>query len=111
MREKLIHFASREAMNIEGLGPAIVTNLLDAGLINDAADFYHLRLEDLVKIERMGEKSAKKLLAAIEASKQAGLDKLLFALGIRYVGAKAAGKPGETFADNGSSQSGVIWKL
>jgi len=91
LREKLIHFASREAMNIEGLGPATVTNLLEAGLVNDAADFYRLRLEDLVKIERMGEKSATKLLAAIEASKQAGLDKVLFALGIRYVGAKVAG--------------------
>ncbi|MBP2641249.1 MAG: ligA [Firmicutes bacterium] len=91
LREKLIHFASREAMNIEGLGPAIVTNLLEAGLVNDAADFYRLRMEDLVKIERMGEKSATKLLAAVEASKQAGLDKVLFALGIRYVGAKAAG--------------------
>jgi len=91
LREKLIHFASREAMNIEGLGPAIVTNLLDAGLVNDAADFYHLQMEDLLKMERMGEKSATKLLANIEASKQAGLDKLLFALGIRYVGAKVAG--------------------
>ncbi|MHC1745623.1 MAG: NAD-dependent DNA ligase LigA [Negativicutes bacterium] len=91
LREKLIHFASREAMNIEGLGPAIVTNLLEAGLVNDAADFYRLRMEDLVKIERMGEKSAVKLVAAIEASKQAGLDKVLFALGIRYVGAKVAG--------------------
>jgi len=91
LREKLIHFASREAMNIEGLGPAIVTNLLDAGLVNDASDFYRLRMEDLIKLERMGEKSAAKLLTAIEASKQAGLDKLLFALGIRYVGAKVAG--------------------
>ncbi len=91
LREKLIHFASREAMNIEGLGPAIVTNLLEAGLVNDAADFFRLKMEDLLKIERMGEKSATKLLANIEASKQAGLDKLLFALGIRYVGAKVAG--------------------
>ncbi len=89
-REGLIHFASRDAMNIEGCGPAIVNQLLNAGLVRDAADLYSLRREDLLKLERMGEKSADNLLAALEASKENELDKLLFALGIRHVGAKVA---------------------
>lgn len=90
-REGLIHFVSRDAMNIEGLGPAVITTLLDAGLINDAADLYKLTVEDLVKLERMGQKSAQNLVEAIEKSKQAGLARVLFGLGIRYVGVKAAG--------------------
>lgn len=89
-REGLIHFASRDAMNIEGCGPAIVNQLLNAGLVRDAADLYSLRREDLLKLDRMGEKSADNLLAALEASKENELDKLLFALGIRHVGAKVA---------------------
>ncbi|MGI6092549.1 MAG: NAD-dependent DNA ligase LigA [Veillonellaceae bacterium] len=90
-REGLIHFVSRDAMNIEGLGPAVITTLLDAGLLNDAADFYKLTVEDLVKLERMGQKSAQNLVDAIDKSKQAGLARVLFGLGIRYVGVKAAG--------------------
>lgn len=90
LREGLIHFASRDAMNIEGLGPAVVNALLRAGLVRDAADFYRLRQEDVAALERLGEKSAAKLLAAIERSKGAGLARLLFALGIRHVGVKAA---------------------
>ena len=74
-REGLIHFVSREAMNIEGCGPSVINALLDAGLVRDAADLYSLKKEDVLKLERMGEKSA---------------DKLLFALGIRHVGAKVA---------------------
>lgn len=89
-REGLIHFASRDAMNIEGCGPSVINALLDAGLVRDAADLYSLPKEDLLKLERMGEKSADKLLAAINASKENELDKLLFALGIRHVGAKVA---------------------
>lgn len=89
-REGLIHFASRDAMNIEGCGPSVINALLDAGLVRDAADLYSLQKEDLLKLERMGEKSADKLLAAISASKENELDKLLFALGIRHVGAKVA---------------------
>ena len=89
-REGLIHFASRDAMNIEGCGPSVINALLDAGLVRDAADLYSLQKEDLLKLERMGEKSADKLLAAINASKENELDKLLFALGIRHVGAKVA---------------------
>lgn len=89
-REGLIHFVSREAMNIEGCGPSVINALLDAGLVRDAADLYSLKKEDVLKLERMGEKSADKLLAAIAESKANELDKLLFALGIRHVGAKVA---------------------
>ena len=89
-REGLIHFVSREAMNIEGCGPSVINALLDAGLVRDAADLYSLKKEDVLKLERMGEKSADKLLAAIAVSKANELDKLLFALGIRHVGAKVA---------------------
>ena len=89
-REGLIHFVSREAMNIEGCGPSVINALLDAGLVRDAADLYSLKKEDIQQLERMGERSADKLLAAIAASKANELDKLLFALGIRHVGAKVA---------------------
>lgn len=89
-REGLIHFVSREAMNIEGCGPSVINALLDAGLVRDAADLYSLKKEDILKLERMGERSADKLLAAIAASKANELDKLLFALGIRHAGAKVA---------------------
>ena len=89
-REGLIHFVSRDAMNIEGCGPSVINALLDAGLVRDAADLYSLRREDLLKLERMGEKSADNLLAALTESKKNELDKLLFALGIRHVGAKVA---------------------
>ena len=86
----IIHFASRDAMYIDGLGGAIVEQLLENGLIDDAADLYYLKYEDLASLERFGDKSAKNLLAAIESTKQNGLDKLLFGLGIRHIGAKAA---------------------
>lgn len=89
-REGLIHFVSRDAMNIDGCGPSVINALLDAGLVRDAADLYSLRKEDLLKLERMGEKSADNLLAALGESKKNELDKLLFALGIRHVGAKVA---------------------
>jgi len=88
-REGLIHFVSRDAMNIDGCGPSVINALLDAGLVRDAADLYSLRKEDLLKLERMGEKSADNLLAALTESKKNELDKL-FALGIRHVGAKVA---------------------
>jgi len=89
-REGLIHFVSRDAMNIDGCGPSVINALLDAGLVRDAADLYSLRKDDLLKLERMGEKSADNLLAALAESKKNELDKLLFALGIRHVGAKVA---------------------
>lgn len=89
-REGLIHFVSRDAMNIDGCGPSVINALLDAGLVRDAADLYSLHKEDLMKLERMGEKSADNLLTALAESKKNELDKLLFALGIRHVGAKVA---------------------
>lgn len=84
------HFASKDAMNIDGLGPQIVDLLLRNKLIQDAADLYSLTLEPLAKLERMGEKSAQNLLDAIERSKSAGLERLIYALGIRNIGAVAA---------------------
>ncbi len=90
VREKLIHFACRDAMNIEGLGPSVVDSLLAYRLVNDPADFYTLKAEDIEQIERMGEKSAENLVAAIADSKGRGLAKLLFGLGIRFLGAKGA---------------------
>ncbi len=90
VREKLIHFACRDAMNIEGLGPSVVDSLLAYRLVNDPADFYTLKAEDIEQIERMGQKSAENLVAAIADSKGRGLAKLLFGLGIRFLGAKGA---------------------
>ena len=84
------HFASKNAMNIDGLGPQIVELLFAEGLIRDAADLYSLTTEQLVKLDRMGEKSARNLVDAIEKSKSAGLERLLYALGIRNIGEVAA---------------------
>ncbi|WP_285119374.1 NAD-dependent DNA ligase LigA [Lactococcus petauri] len=89
-REKLIHFASRGAMNISGLGQSIVTQLFKKNLIKDVADIYKLQLDELVALDKIQEKSATKLLNAIEASKENSAEKLLFGLGIRHVGSKAA---------------------
>lgn len=84
------HFASKGAMNIEGLGPQVVEALLAANLIHDVADLYTLRAEDVAALERMGEKSATNLIAAIDRSRAAGLERLIFALGIRSIGEVAA---------------------
>lgn len=90
IREGLIHFVSRNAMNIDGLGERVVSQLFSEKLIEDVADLYTLDYEQLIQLERMGEKSVNNLLHAIEASKQNSLERLLFGLGIRHVGAKAA---------------------
>jgi len=90
VRRSIVHFASRGALDIEGLGWKTVDWLADAGLVKDPADLYHLRAEDLVKLPGMGEKSAANLLAGIERSKSAPLDRLLHAIGIRHVGARIA---------------------
>ena len=90
VREKLIHFASRDAMNIEGMGPSVVDSLLAYHLVSDPSDFYRLKAEDIEQIERMGEKSANNLVAAIANSKDRGMAKLLFGLGVRFLGAKGA---------------------
>jgi DNA ligase (NAD+) len=90
IREGLIHFVSRNAMNIEGLGEKVISQLFAANLVHDVADIYKLTREQLLGLERMGEKSVHNLLQAIEASKQNSLERLLFGLGIRHVGEKAA---------------------
>ncbi len=90
LERNLVHFASRDAMNIDGMGPAVVKAFIDGGLINDAADIYKLKKEDIAPLERMGDKSAENLITAIENSKKAGLDRLIYALGIRNIGQKAA---------------------
>ena len=86
----LIHFASRDAMDIDGLGPSIVENLVSAGLVKSPADLYDITLEEVSVLDRIAEKSGSNLLAAIEKSKQNDLSRLLFALGIRGIGQKAA---------------------
>ena len=86
----IIHFASRGAMNVDGLGPAIVRLLIEQGHIRDAADLYSLNKEDVAALPRMGEKSAENLLAAIEKSKSTGAARVLYGLGIRHVGTQTA---------------------
>ena len=90
LKRHLIHFAMRDAMDIDGLGPAVITQLIDAGLVNNFADLYKLRAIDISSIERMGEKSALNLIEALEKSKSNELYRLVFALGIRHIGLKAA---------------------
>ena len=86
LKESLLYFAGRRAMNIDGLGDALVDQLVDKGLVRDVADLYHLTHEQLANLERMGDKSAQNLLDEIERSKHAELPRLIFALGIRFVG-------------------------
>ena len=88
--EGLIHFASRDAMNITGLGPSIVEKLFAANLVKDVADIYRLKEDDFLLLEGVKEKSASKLYQAIQASKENSAEKLLFGLGIRHVGSKAS---------------------
>ncbi|MBM6616254.1 NAD-dependent DNA ligase LigA [Bacillus suaedaesalsae] len=90
IREGLIHFVSRDAMNIDGLGERVISQLFEEKLISDVADIYRLEKDQLIQLERMGDKSATNLINSIEASKSNSLEKLLFGLGIRHVGAKAA---------------------
>lgn len=97
MREAIIHFVSRNAMNIEGIGERVVEQLYRAELVHDVADLYSLTYERLIELERMGEKSVSNLLTAIEESKENSLEKLLFGLGIRHVGVKAASILAEEF--------------
>ena len=87
---RIVHFASKGAMNIDGLGPQVVDLLIREGRISDIADLYTLTVEDVEPLERMGRKSAENLISAIEASKSRGLERLLFALGVRQVGEVAA---------------------
>ncbi|QNO15281.1 NAD-dependent DNA ligase LigA [Alkalicella caledoniensis] len=99
IKERIIHYASRGAMDIEGLGPAIVEQLYSEGLINDVSDLYKLSVEELIKLERFGQKSAENLVVAIDDSKRQSLSRLLFGLGIRFVGQKAAKLLAKEFGD------------
>ena len=90
LKESLLHFASRRAMNIDGLGDVLVDQLVDNKMVRDVADLYSLTLEPLANLERMGEKSAANLLAEIEKSKKAELARVIFAVGIRFVGERTA---------------------
>jgi len=90
IQEGLIHFVSRNAMNIDGLGEKVIKQLFKNDLVQDVADIYALTYDDLIKLERMGDKSVRNLLSAIAESKKNSLERLLFGLGIRYIGAKAA---------------------
>lgn len=97
IKRKIQHFAQRTAMNIEGLGAALVEQLVDNGLITDYADLYYLKKEQLIELERMGEKSSQNLIDAIEKSKDNSLNQLIYGLGIRFVGSKAARLLSENF--------------
>jgi len=90
VRIRIEHFASRDALDIEGLGPAIVDQLVSQGLVNNFADLYDLQLDNLIPLDRMGEKSAQNLLNGIQESKNQPFDRLLYALGIRFVGRTVA---------------------
>ena len=90
LKRRLSHFVSRDAMDIEGMGDSLIEQLVDKGLVKDYADIYSLRYEDLVRLERMGPKSAKNLLESIEESKERELSRLIYALGIRHVGSHIA---------------------
>ena len=90
LERNLIHFVSRDAMDIEGMGPSVIKKLLAEGLIKSSADIYYLTAEELIKLDKLGEKSAENLLDAIEKSKKNDLPKLIYALGIHHIGAGAA---------------------
>jgi len=99
LKEKLIHFASRQAMDIEGMGPAILEQLVDRGLVNDPADLYALTADTLAGLDRVGKKSASNLVQALETSKSRGLRYILHALGIRHVGSSLAEILAQEFGD------------
>jgi DNA ligase (NAD+) len=111
IREGLIHFVSRDAMNIDGLGERVITQLFNEKLIHTFADIYTLTKEQLLGLERFGEKSASNLIAAIQASKENSLEKLLFGLGIRHVGAKAARTLAQHFETMENLQKATVEEL
>ncbi|VAX23943.1 DNA ligase (NAD(+)) [hydrothermal vent metagenome] len=99
LKEKLRHFTSRTAMDIDHVGPALIDQALEKNLIKDAADLYYITRDNLLKLDRMAEKSAENVIAAIDASKQRPLGRLLFAIGIRFVGARGAAILAQNFSD------------
>jgi len=108
---KMSHFISRKAMDIDGLGEETVTQLFEANLIQDIADIYHLRSEDLLPLERMAEKSVNNLLEGVQASKQIPFQRVLFAIGIRYVGETVAKKLANAFKSMEAIQSASFDEL
>jgi DNA ligase (NAD+) len=90
LRETILHFASRGVMNIDGMGEALVNQLTDRGLVKNVADIYKLTKDDLLSLERMGEKSGQNVLDEIEASKKLPLERVIYGLGIRFVGERTA---------------------
>ncbi len=97
LKERLKHFASRKAMDIDHMGPAVIDQLVESGRVKNFSDLYTLKQEEVAGLERLAEKSAKNLIDAIEKSKSAGLARLLFGLGVRHVGQRAASILAETF--------------
>ena len=110
-KEGIIHFASRDAMNIDGLGPSIVEALVTNHRIETVVDLYHLKEEDITSLERMGKKSAQNLLKAIDDSKERGLGRVLFGLGIRLIGAKAGQTIAKYFTSIDSLMNATIDEL
>jgi DNA ligase (NAD+) len=99
LKESVLHFAARGVMDIDGMGEALVSQLVDSGLVKNVADLYRLKLEDLVELERLGKKSAEKLLVNIEASRKRPLPRILSGLGIPFVGERTAQFLAEAFGD------------
>ncbi|MBQ6795950.1 MAG: NAD-dependent DNA ligase LigA [Clostridia bacterium] len=111
LARNVIHFASKGAMDIEGLGPAVINQLLDNKLISSAADLYYLTMEDIIPLEKMGQKSAENLISAIEKSKENDLSRLIFALGIRNIGQKAGKELAKRFPSLDSLMSATVEEI
>ncbi len=111
LKERLLHFSSRNAMDIDHLGPAVIEQLTESGRVKTFSDLYTLKAEDLVPLERLAEKSAQNLLDAIEKSKTVGLARLLHALGIRHVGQRAAQVLAQTFRSIDTLQAATFEDL
>ena len=111
LAEGIIHFASRDAMDIDGLGSKYIEQLISLGLVKDVADLYHLKRDDFMQFERMGDKLAENLLGAIAASRQQELSRFIFALGIRHVGERTAKTLAERFGSIENLQAATLEEL
>ena len=111
IKGKMEHFISRNAMDIDGMGQETVQQLFNAGLLTNIADIYSLKFDDLIQLDRMAEKSVNNLLKGVEASKKIGFERVLFALGIRYVGATVAKKLARAFGDIDSLKNASLEDL
>jgi len=111
LRESILHFASRSVMNIEGMGESLVNQLCDRGLVKDVADIYHLTKEKLLTLERIGDKSAENVLSEIEQSRKLPLERVIFGLGIRFVGERTAEFLAEHFGSVDALMSASVEEL